>query len=299
MSVPRLLHSATTLATGKVLVAGGCQGGNLVDCVHPHASAETFDPLTGKWSSAAPMPDARVEHTATLLADGRVLVVGGHSICRVASCAILSSADLYDPDKNAWESLREMGQHRLGHTATLLLNGQLLVAGGCPFLGPGRGCDGTATAELFDPATGIWTPTGFMRMGRTFATATLLPTGQVLVAGGVDSTSLPSANAEVFDPTTRTWTAVSSMRSPRYLHTATLLRSGKVLVAGGGARDTETFDPISGAWEFAGPQRVPRANHTATLLGSGQVLVAGGHDSSNTPLASAELFSPAIRRWLY
>jgi hypothetical protein len=122
------------------------------------------------------------------------------------------------------------------------LNGQVLVVGGCPFLGSGRECRGTATAELYDPSTGAWAAAGFLHTGRTFATATLLPTGQVLLAGGVDGTGLISAAAELYDPAAHAWTAAGSMISTRYAHTATLLQDGLVLVAGGGTAGSELFD---------------------------------------------------------
>jgi serine/threonine protein kinase len=299
MAVPRLLHTATTLASGNVLVAGGCEGGNLSICAAPHASAEEYDAGPGVWRAAGEMPAGRVSHSATLLPDGRVLVAGGTGACGRATCEILASAAVYDPKLRAWSTAAPMSQGRLGHTAILLLNGQVLVAGGCPFLGSGRECRGTATAELYDPVSGAWSATGFLRTGRTFATATLLPTGQVLVAGGVDGTGLQSATAELYDPTTRAWTATGSMISPRYGHTATLLRDGEVLIAGGGIAAGELFDPGRRLWTAAGSASTVRSSHTATMLGNGVVLVLGGHDGSNVPLAAAEIFAPDSRHWMW
>ena len=106
------------------------------------------------------------------------------------------------------------------HTATLLANGKVLVAGGG---------DNLATAELYDPATGTWTFTGSLNAGRGAHTAALLSDGKVLVAGGGDNL----ATAELYDPATGTWTFTGSLNAGRYLHTSTLLTNGRVLIAGG------------------------------------------------------------------
>jgi hypothetical protein len=292
MSVPRLLHTATTLASNRVLVAGGCPAGNLSDCASPHRTSEEYDPELGSWRATSSMPSPRTDHSATLLPDGRVLVAGGTGVCNPSSCDILATAALYDPKSARWSEAHSMSQARFGHTATLLLNGKVLVAGGCPFLGSGRECKGTATAEIYDPVTDSWTAAGSPRAGRVFATATLLAHGDILVAGGVDATGIISAEAELYDPTSRSWTLTGRMASARYQHTATLLRSGEVLVAGGGTANFETYDPIARAWHVAGSMAGVRSSQTATLLPNSLVLISGGHDPTNTPLAACELFRP-------
>ena len=157
-------------------------------------------------------------------------------------------------------------------------------------------CD--ATSDDFvntgsDPTGGSWTATGSMGTTRYSHTATLLPSGQVLVAGGYAGRSLSSA--ELYDPTSGTWTATGSMGIGRYDHTATLLPSGKVLVTGGtnGAyaiwRSAELYDPATGLWTATVSMSTKRISHTATLLPSGKVLVSGGYNNADRYLSSAEL----------
>src|SRR5207253_2139636 len=133
---------------------------------------------------------------------------------------------------------------RTNHTATLLPNNQVLVAGG--FHNAVNG-----SAELYDPVTGAWTATGNLRTKRGRHTATLLPDGKVLVAGGSDGNGYLS-DAELYDPATGTWTPTGSLLTPRLGPTATLLQNGKVLVAGGAYTDylstAELYDPATGVW---------------------------------------------------
>jgi len=150
---------------------------------------------------------------------------------------------------------------------------------------------------------GTWSPTGSMTIARFEHTATLLPSGKVLVAGGQNFTHGVLASAELYDPASGTWSPTGSMTTARYLHTATLLPSGKVLVAGGQnstrvvVPSAELYDPASGTWSSTGSMTTARFVHTATLLPSGKVLVAGGADTNGTVLASAELYDPASGTW--
>src|SRR5262245_8487882 len=145
---------------------------------------------------------------------------------------------------------------------------------------------------------GTWTATGSLTNARTVQTATLLPDGKVLVAGGSQNGTVGDAGAEVYDPTSGTWTATGSLATARFFHTATLLPDGKVLVAGGTLccgltwDSAELYDLANGAWTPTGDLGVARQGHTATLLPNGQVLVAGGLNDSGW-LASAELYDPA------
>ena len=296
MTTVRVSHTATLLPNGRVLVAGG-------DFQWPYsANAELYDPATGMWRATGSMTTIRVSHTATLLPNGRVLVAGGYWD------ALLASAELYDPATRVWTATGSMATVRWGHTATLLPNGQVLVAGG---RGRNNPPDSLASAELYDPASGMWTVTGSMATGRWQHTATLLPNGQVLVAGGLNRHHGYLASAELYDPATGVWTATGDLASARELHTATLLPNGQVLVAGGDvsplvaggdvSRDpyrptptAELYDPATGSWTATASLRPPRRSHTATLLRNGRVLVSGGYNFGDYGgLASAELYQSA------
>ncbi len=169
-----------------------------------------------------------------------------------------------------WRSTGDLTIARYQHTATLLQNGQVLVAGGL-------GVDGVfgplASAELYDPLTGMWAATASLTTPREFHTATLLRNGEVLVAGGFGAPDL--ASAELYDPTTGLWAATGSLLTGRDEHTATLLRNGQVLVAGGSTgaallTSAELYDPTTGVWAATGNLLNGREDQTATLLPSGQ-----------------------------
>ncbi len=185
-----------------------------------------------------------------------------------------------------WTLTASMSTARTNHTATLLLNGQVLVAGGAF-----GGAPTLTSAELYSPATGTWTPTGSMTTQRVFQTATLLTNGQVLVAGGGTNT------AELYNPATGSWTLTGSMKTSRSWATATLLPSGLVLVAGGQASDgsalssAELYNPGTGSWARTGSMTTGRKQATATLLTNGQVMAAGGGTYT------AELYNPATGKW--
>jgi hypothetical protein len=186
----------------------------------------------------------------------------------------------------SWFSTGSMGTGRVGHTATLLPNGQVIVAGGV----------GLASAELYNPAAGTWIATANnMGTERVFHTATLLPNGKVLVAGG----DAVGNSAELYDPATDNWVPATNMTTARSSHTATLLQSGKLLVVGGdaGGNSAELYDPAADNWVSAGNMGTAREGHTATLLPNGKVLVVGGRDHSFNNLASAELYDPASNTW--
>jgi N-acetylneuraminic acid mutarotase len=300
MASSRYLHSATRLADGRVLVAGGHGGSSGL-----LASAELYDPTTHTWSSAGSMASTRYFHSATLLANGRVLVAGG-----ISSSPILTSAELYDPATNTWSRAGSMVSTHLRHTATLLADGRVLVVGGegsttGPYL---------VTAELYNPTTNTWSSARSMATARERHSATRLADGRVLVAGGVGWTGIagappgPLASAELYDPTTNTWSSVASMTTGRGEHTETLFADGRVLVTGGGrtysgGRETsaplasaEVYDPTTNRWSPAGSMSTVRGAHRATGLTDGRVLVVGGQ-SSAAVLASAELFDPATNTW--
>jgi len=209
----------------------------------------------------------------------------------------ISLAAIQQARGGSFVSVSPMNRERNFHTATLLPNGKVLVAGGS------ANSNVLSSAELYDPATEMWTLTGALHTGRSSHTATSLANGNVLVAGGADN------SAELYDPATETWTVTGSLRTGRTGHTATLLTDGRVLVAGGtcisnGAvcgflTSAELYDPISGNWTATGPLNDARGfRHTATLLPDGNLLVAGGVSSGNGgTLSSAELYDPITRTW--
>ena len=357
MQFQRIGHTATLLQNGMVLVAGGENSTGAL------ASAEIYNPATGTFTSTGSMGTARVGHTATLLQNGMVLIAGGND-----ATVDLATAEIFDPATGMFAPTNgNMETARVGHTATLLNDGsgRVLVAGGgaiapVVFFGfPGENDHGSASAELFDPSSGEFTPAGNnMLARRIYHTATLLPNGDVLLAGGTN-TSGGSALGDLFSPATAMFTptttggttdlhlatavlqdgnglltggefiescgvafpeiddkaflfdtsdtsfsATGRMSNVRESHTATLLPGGEVLIAGGffnaGVCDSgrgplaherasaELFSPVSGTFTPTGSMETARAGHTATLLGNGQVLVVGGSNGSG--LNSAELF---------
>jgi WD40 repeat protein len=284
MSTAQSSHTATLLPNSKVLIAGG-------------STADLYDPATGTFISAPSMNKVRFYHTATLLPNGKILITGGYYYSNVSY--YLDSAELYDPVTGTFTATGNMGTARSKHTATLLANGKVLITGGVTDESYGTYF---ASAELYDPATGTFTATGSMSTARANHTATLLPDGKVLIAGGHYEYRSTLTSAELYDPTTGTFTATGSMSTPRSKPTATLLPNGKVLIAGGDIRSVyttnsaELYDPTTGTFTATGSMSKSRFNHTATLLPNGKVLIAGGSNKNRAEyygITSAELYDPA------
>lgn len=326
---PRMEHSATLLASGKVFVVGGRSGANSYI-----SSVEIYDTARNAWDQALPIMPARADHTATLLPSGKVLVAGGQN-----SAGYMTSAEIYDTASGAWSSAGNMGVGRARHTATLLESGKVLVVGGDDLGGP------LASCEIYDPATNSWSTTGSLLTPRSNHTASLLRTGELVISGGSDgtvadldsieifnpltgdwqnsgsladartshsTTMLPSgklvaiegsaaASAEIFDPSTETWEVVTAPSVRRKSHSATLLVSSEVLVIGGNGdgnflSSTESFDATSNTWRATASLAMGRSRHTATLLASGKTLVVGG-DSASGPTSTVEIYDPANEAW--
>jgi N-acetylneuraminic acid mutarotase len=287
MVAARLEHTATLLPSGKVLVAGG------VIMPYPSrslATTELYDPTTNSWSAAASMIGSRTRHTATLLSDGRVLVVGGQSFPLREGGFVVSqppSAEIYDPQSNRWATTGPMGFYRVGQTASRLADGRVLVAGG-------RGDRGSLTStEIYNAAADRWISAAPMGVARSGHVATLLQNGDVFVAAGIgeDSNSLPITltSGEIYDPRTNLWATVASIADTDVGNTATLLRKGMVLVVGRGPWQPELYDPARNAWSRTGPSMGGHVD-TSTLLPDGRVLLVGGY--GNESLGSVLVFDP-------
>ena len=247
---------------------------------------------TGSFALTGSLNTARYGHTATLLANGEVLITGGLGVN--GSYAPLASAELYNPTKGKWTVTGSMSVGRMAFTATLLPNGEVLVAGGSTYAAT---C--FATAELYNPSTGTWTSTGSMTQPRCYHSATLLPTGEVLVAGGVDSlynSPDTSATAELYNPSTRTWQTTGSLNTSRANEVA-LLENGQVLVAGGYNTSSSTstylasvelYEPSAGKWSFTASMRVPTIPTTPVLLPNSDVLIGD----------EAQFYNPSTGTWV-
>jgi hypothetical protein len=342
MTTARARHTATLLHNGKILMAGGSASSNSGS---PLATAELFDPKTGTFGGAGEMTTPRANHSATLLADGKVLIAGGSG---GTSRGLLDSAELYDPSSETFIATGKMVTPQVAHTATLLPDGHVLITGGFGAFGK------FADAELYDPPTGTFTATGayarpntcdfcppavlladgkvlfnppaqlydagagtFSLTGPTIyaahSTATLLTDGRVLFTGGESDEVGRSASAELYDPVTATFTSTSDMAWSRVWHAATLLPNGTALITGGesdsclGApcqfgslASAEIYAASSGTFSYAGNMAARRELHTATLLTDGTVLIAGGLTFTYLApvpyvyLASADLYTPAV-----
>ena len=287
----------TSSPTGSLPAASGTEA-----TASPPAAAGTAvpqqTPLTdpgGIFQPTGQMAEARACHTATLLRDGRVLLVGGYGrgseeifyICGGSSGQATASAELFDPRTGRFTPTGSMATPRVGHTATLLADGRVLVTGGR------AGDDGEgslATAELYDPATGRFTPTGSMSTAREAHVAVLLSDGRVFVTGGSDGES------EVFDPRAGTFTPAGMACPPRTDALATLLPDGRILYVGGTSwggssvpRSAVLCDPRAGTYGLATAEReIRRSAFSLTALADGRVLLAGGEHEP----AAAEIYDP-------
>jgi hypothetical protein len=282
MNQARYLHTATSLLDGTVLFVGG----------YPiEQSAEIFDLATGDFTSVSNTINPHAGHRATLLQDGRVLVTGDMG-------TNANSAEIYDPQTGTFVAAEPMNHPRNRHTSTLLPNGKVLITGGYD-----RDIVGASgTAELFDPATGVFTEiTGGMAGGvRVNHQATLLDNGMVLITGGSDG-STPKLTAEIYDPTSTDshpngrFQQVGNMLYGRERHQAALLRDGTVLLIGGSnsSASNEIYDPSTSTFRATGPMSTYRLDGAAAVLPDGRVLITGGYIEEGVS-GTGEVWNPLV-----
>lgn len=282
----------TALPNGKALLTGGSND-------RPLRLVQQFDfalspvRIQGQWSLTSSYA-AGLDHAATALADGKVLVTGGAVPSAVTGNFLAQSVARMFDKTNGWQTVNNMAVARHRHTVTLLPNGQVLATGGESVTNAAL-----SGAELFNPATNVWNAASGLSVPRQWHQAVLLANGKVLVAGGSnDSGTLSSA--ELYDPAMDRWTNTGAMNVARRFHTLTLMANGNVLAVGGennGAAtpSAELYDPATGNWRAVAGMATARRRHTATRLLNGKALVAGGDNSGS--LFSAELFDPVTEQW--
>jgi WD40 repeat protein len=271
LAQPRGEHSATLLPDGRVLIVGGFDTGD-------PASAEVWDPETATFSPAGSLAERRQGPNATLLLDGRVLIVSSPTRDH-------ASAEVWDPETATFSPAGSLAGDRSAHSATLLPDGRVLVVGGCPdggHLVSGDVCDddlASVEVEVWDPATGTFSPAGSLAGARSGHSDTLLPDGRVLVVGGCQGHNCDDdPDAEVWDPETSTFSPAGSPAMGG-VGDAVLLPDGRVFVVGegikGGNVTAEIWDPATGTFSPAGSAAMGWVD-LAGLLPDGRVLVYGG-----------------------
>ena len=244
---------------------------------------------TGNWLLASPMTIARGFHTATVLDDGRVLIVGGYTSLDTDTARV----EIFDPATNTFNETGSLRTARHGHSATLLTDGRVLVIGGYA-LPQGWLSD----AEIYDPETEQWSTTQPLFPHGVCHTATLLDDGRVLVMGGSIRSGHPGSDdrVEIFDPDTNHWQKAAYHEHTESCQTATLLEDGRVLIAGGLANPT-IYDPATDTWDSAGKLNTPRSQAQAVLLQSGRVLLIGGLSFDGKPTHSVEIYDVDSNTW--
>jgi hypothetical protein len=285
-------HTATRLQDGTVLVAGGWDGTFGRSPSRRKATAEIFSPRTNEWTAVANMIRPRNGHTATLLASGKVLVVGG------------PDAELFDPATGKWFPAGKLAQPRGRHTATRLEDGRVAVVGG--FIEEGKV---TASVELYDPEAGKWLNGGHLLEPRAYQTAFALPGNRVLLAGGENPRNTPTA--EIYDVRTKRSSVAAPLQKPHaFCQASASLADVRLLVTGGEGVDVlwpprrgvppehialaEIYDPATNKWTLANPMTRVRCGHSATALPDGRIFVMGGESTAGK---TSEFFNPDRGEW--
>ena len=286
----RIAATATQLSDGRILMVGGQDStGTALN------SVEIYDPATGQFTLASNLGTSRLNSTATTMNDGTVLVTGGYTgaINGASSGIPLASAELYNPSTNSWQAVGPMSETRRNHTATLLNDGTVLVAGGY---------NGSYinSPEIYNPSLQTFAPTATSMAGpRRYPTANLLPSGQVLFAGGFQSTTNGAlATTELYSNSNATsFSPVAPLEAARGRHTATSLVGGNyVLIAGGfdgnlTLSSVEIYGVAANQFTPIAAMGGPRYRHTESLLPNGSVLITGG-DNGSGALSTTELYIP-------
>ncbi len=307
----RFFHVSVRLNDGRILVAGGWNGGQ--ESPSYPLLCEVYDPKTNTWLSAGNLQRGRELARAVILPNGNVLIVGGYN----SNEGYLEYCEVYDPSANTWTSTSSMSVKRAKHTATLLKDGKILITGGQNSSGALTSC------EIYDPETGTWSITGALNVARFFHSAVLLADGRVLVSGGIGSDDTSISDCEIYDPTSGTWSVIAPMNYDRAAHNSLLLPNGKVIVVGGAkhyAAPTlpqdiaidicELYDPSTGKWELTDSLNTKRYAHGSTeiaavipegLIGGGVVVAGGAQELDSNPyfktIPDVEVYSLQNGTW--
>lgn len=305
MSQERAFAVVLPREDGRWMIVGGGRGGLLSQTAH--RTTDVYDDVTDTFVPGPSMTTERSLHTATRLGDGRWLIVGGVDYQNDPQVL----CELYDPVLDTFTATGSMANPRMGHSATLLPNGRVLVAGGLTSLSNSLTAilSATATTEIYDPATGAWSPGPNLRTPRAGHVAIPRPNGTVLLAGGVSyDFILPTvrSSSDLFDPVANSIVAGPAMATPHSLIDPVPLGNDRWLVAGGissGLSPTgaaEIYDASANTWSGAGTMATPRGNQRTWALGNGRFLSVGGANGSilsPTPLASGEIYDAATNSW--
>ena len=287
-------NATVTLLDGRLLTLDGLDAAGT-----PLATAELYDPATGAVTPvAAHDVVARRDPTATLLPDGRVLVVGG-----ITATGITAAVSVYDPATGSWTATGSLNEPRVGAEVVPLDDGRVLVATGTGTFAP------LATAEVYDPQRGQFSRTGSMSTARSGLVSSKLADGRVLIAGGLDAELRVVGSAELYDPAAGRFVPTGSLVVGRYNHTSTLLPSGQVLITGGATKNAdlasaELYDPETGRFTATGAMQFARQAQSASLLPDGRVLVVSGayrvgsSRVSVVEVGAAEIYDPALGRFV-
>ncbi|MCC7001754.1 MAG: hypothetical protein IT357_06335 [Gemmatimonadaceae bacterium] len=277
-------HTATLLPDGRVLLAGGYAAGGTTSTV------ELFDPKSNTFVSAGALVGARADHIAVLLDNGKVLFAGGLG----PDWDFLETAELYDPATGRSTATGPMSVERESHVGVKLRDGRVLIVGGHR----DRGAAVTlyASAELYDPRSGRFTPTGAMTVRRHKHAGVLLPDGRVLITGGSDERDNRGVydSSELYDPQRGTFMTGPSMRLGRYKHSGSmvLLADGRVLL-GGGAPQAEVYDPRADVFTLVdGAPRMAGQFSAVARTADGGALIVGGYGNGTGPRAEAWRYRP-------